>query len=592
MITRYRSNSQLIKRRSLILAGIKSIFTVIVCGKLYYLQIKNQLKYGKLSDLNRTKVKILYPERGTIFDKLGNPIATNRSDFQLNIFREKKELINRYVSKLKNIIYFSKRDYEELKKNIKTKDLSDFIVIKKNLTWEELEIFELVSNKFPFSYITKEKVRSYENNLIFSHVLGYVGYKKNLKEQKLNNLKFGISGIEKTFDKKLVGADGWIKLETNSKGRIKKELNKKIAIPGENITTSLIASLQEKAYSLLSEIRGAAVIVDCRTGGVNCMVSTPSFDNNEFSNGVSSQKWNQLVTNESNPLLNRCVSGLYSPGSTYKLLTALFVLEKNGFNRNKKYFCPGFVEFGNRKFHCWKKEGHGSLNLSEAIKKSCDCYFYNLAKDIKINDLSSFSNEFSIGKLTNIDMPDESYGLMPNSKWKEKNRGEKWQRGETLNTVIGQGFTLSTPLQITLMTARIASGKKLEPKILKRNRYFFENLDVSEKNLDFIRNSMFRVVNEFEGTAYRSRLGGGLKMAGKTGTSQVRRITKKERESGVLKNEELAYKLRDHSLFTGYAPFDDPKFAITVVAEHMGNGSKVAAPISKKIIEFALRGLS
>ncbi len=592
MITRDLSNAQRIKRRSIILAAVKSIFTVVVCGKLYYLQIKNKSKYGKLSDLNRTKIKILYPERGTIFDKLGNPIATNRSDFQLNIFREKKELINRYVSKLKNFIYFSRRDYEELKKNIKTKDLSDFIVIKKNLTWEELEIFELVSNKFPFSYITKEKVRSYENNLIFSHVLGYVGYKKNLKEQKLNNLKFGISGIEKTFDKKLVGTDGWIKLETNSKGRIKKELNKKIAIPGENITTSLIGPLQEKAYSLLSGMRGAAVIIDCKTGGVNCMVSTPSFDNNEFSNGVSSQKWNELVIDESNPLLNRCVSGLYSPGSTYKLLTALFVLEKMGFNKNTKYFCPGFVEFGNRKFHCWKKEGHGSLDLSGAIKKSCDCYFYNLAKEIKIDDLSSFSNEFSIGKLTDIDMPDESNGLMPDSKWKEKNRGEKWQRGETLNTVIGQGFTLSTPLQIALMTARIASGKKLQPKIIKRNRYFFENMNVSEENLDFIRNSMFKVVNEFEGTAFRSRLQSGLKMAGKTGTSQVRRITKEERDSGVLKNEELAYKLRDHSLFTGYAPYDNPKFAITVVAEHMGNGSKIAAPISKKIIDFALRSLS
>jgi penicillin-binding protein 2 len=298
------------------------------------------------------------------------------------------------------------------------------------------------------------------------------------------------------------------------------------------------------------------------------------------------------VIDESNPLLNRCVSGLYSPGSTYKLLTALFMLDKMGFNINTKYFCPGFVEFGNRKFHCWKKEGHGSLDLSEAIKKSCDCYFYNLAKNIKIDDLSSFSNQFSIGKLTDIDMPDESSGLMPDSKWKKKNRGEKWQRGETLNTVIGQGFTLSTPLQITLMTARIASGKNLQPTILKRNRYFFENINVSEKNLDFIRNSMFRVVNEFEGTAFRSRLQSRQKMAGKTGTSQVRRITKEERESGVLKNEELAYKLRDHSLFTGYAPYDNPRFAITVVAEHMGNGSKVAAPISKKIIDFALRSLS
>ena len=589
MITRDLNHGQKVKRRSFILAGIKSIFTLIICGKLYYLQILNKSKYGKLSDINRTKVKILYPERGTIFDKFGNPIASNRLDYQLNIFKEKSDLINRYISKLKNIIFFSQRDYQQLKINLSRKDISDFIILKKNLTWDELEIFELVSNKFPFLFITKEKVRSYENNVIYSHVLGYVGYKNDLKEQKLNNLKFGISGLEKTFDKKLLGRDGWIKLETNSKGRIKKELNKKFAIPGENIKTNIIASMQELSHKLLSGISGAVVVLDCKSGGVNCMVSTPSFDNDEFSKGISNEKWNELLTDEYKPLLNRCISGLYSPGSTYKLLTALFVIEKMGFDYDKKFYCPGYVEFGNRKFHCWKKEGHGSVNLIDSIKKSCDCYFYNLAKEINIDELSEFSKDFGMGVLTGIDIPDENYGLMPNSDWKRKNRGEKWQKGETLNTVIGQGFTLSTPLQITLMTARIASGKKLEPKILKRNRYFFEDLNLSEQNLNFIRNSMYKVVNEYQGTAYLSRLDNNLKMAGKTGTSQVRKISKEERESGVLKNEELIYKLRDHSLFTGYAPFDNPKFAITVVAEHMGSGSKVAAPIAKKIMDFALK---
>ena len=592
MITRDLNHGQKVKRRSFILAGIKSIFTLIICGKLYYLQILNKSKYGKLSDINRTKVKILYPERGIIFDKFGNPIASNRLDYQLNIFKEKSDLINRYISKLKNIIFFSQRDYQQLKINLSRKDISDFIILKKNLTWDELEIFELVSNKFPFLFITKEKVRSYENNVIYSHVLGYVGYKNDLKEQKLNNLKFGISGLEKTFDKKLLGRDGWIKLETNSKGRIKKELNKKFAIPGENIKTNIIASMQELSHKLLSGISGAVVVLDCKSGGVNCMVSTPSFDNDEFSKGISNEKWNELLTDESKPLLNRCISGLYSPGSTYKLLTALFVIEKMGFDYDKKFYCPGYVEFGNRKFHCWKKEGHGSVNLIDSIKKSCDCYFYNLAKEINIDELSKFSKDFAMGVLTGIDIPDENYGLMPNSDWKRKNRGEKWQKGETLNTVIGQGFTLSTPLQITLMTARIASGKKLEPKILKRNRYFFEDLNLSEQNLNFIRNSMYKVVNEYQGTAYLSRLDNNLKMAGKTGTSQVRKISKEERESGVLKNEELIYKLRDHSLFTGYAPFDNPKFAITVVAEHMGSGSKVAAPIAKKIMDFALKKYS
>ncbi len=584
-----KDNSQLLRKRSFVLGGLKTLFTLIVFGKLYHLQILDKLKYGKLSDLNRIKVKILYPQRGIIYDLYNNPIALNRPDFQLNIFREKENLINKYISSLRNVVEFSEKDLVDLKENINNKDLSDFIIIKKNLGWNQLEAFELISNNFPFLIINKERTRSYKNNFIFSHVIGYVGYRKDLKNKKLNNLKFGISGIEKLFDKKLLGKDGWIKLETNSKGKIKKELNKKIAIPGENLKTNLIAPIQEYAYSLMKDINGAVVMIDCENGGVNCLLSTPSFDNNEFSNGVTAEKWKSLISNESKPLLNRCIAGLYSPGSTFKLITALYVLEKLGFDPKTEYFCEGFIEFGNRKFHCWKEEGHGFVNLKGAIKKSCDCYFYNLAKKIKIDPLSKFSKKFSLGVSTKIDFPNELIGIMPNRKWKVSNKGERWQKGETLNTVIGQGFMLSTPLQITNMTAILASGKKIKPKISYSPENIFENIEISKKNLTFIRNAMYSVVNEYEGTAYSSRIAGKYKLVGKTGTSQVRKISKEERELGVLKNEEIIYKLRDHSIFTGFAPFNKPKYAITVIAEHMGSGSKVAAPIAKKIIKLSLK---
>ncbi len=584
-----KDNSQLIRKRSFVLGSLKTLFTLIVFGKLYHLQILDKLKYGKLSDLNRIKVKILYPERGIIYDFYNSPIALNRADFQLSIFKEKEDLINKYISRLKNVIEFSEKDLSDLKENIKNKDLSDFVIMKKNLDWDQLEAFELISNNFPFLIINKERARSYKNNFIFSHVIGYVGYRKDLKNKKLNNLKFGISGIEKLFDKKLLGKDGWIKLETNSKGRIKKELNKKIAIPGENLKTNLIAPIQEYAYSLFKDINGAVVIMDCENGGINCLLSTPSFDNNEFSNGVTSEKWKSLVNDESKPLLNRSIAGLYSPGSTFKLITALYVLERLDFNPKTKYFCEGFTEFGNRKFHCWKEGGHGLVDLKGAIKKSCDCYFYNLAKLIEIDSLSKFSKNFSFGSSTNIDIPNELIGIMPNRKWKINNKGEKWQKGETLISVIGQGFMLATPLQITNMTAILATGKKIKPKVLFNPDNIFENAEISEKNLTFIRNSMYSVVNEYEGTAYSSRIAGKHKLVGKTGTSQVRKISKEERELGVLKNEELIYKLRDHSIFTGFAPYKKPKFAITVVAEHMGSGSKVAAPIAKKIIKFSLK---
>ena len=578
-----------LRRRSLILGLSKSFLSILIFGKLFYLQILQNSKYGKLSDINRLKVKILYPERGTIYDLYNNPIASNKTDYQLSIFKDKRNLINKYIIKLQGHIDFSQKDLNEIKSNLLEQDLSDFIIIKKSLTWNELEFLEFMKSKFPFLIITKEKVRNYRNDQIFSHVLGYVGYKKNIAKKKLSNLKFGISGIEKKLDSKLLGSDGWIKFETNSKGQIKKELKKKNAIPGSNIKTFLIGELQNKAYQEMKGVSGAVVMINCLNGGINCLVSSPSFNNNEFSDGVSQEKWNALLADQYNPLLNRSIAGLYSPGSTYKLVTALHAIENENFDRNRKFFCSGHVKLGKRKFHCWKKEGHGEVNLSDAIKKSCDCYFYNLAKEMEIDRLANFSKVFSIGTSTGIDIPNELSGLMPDRSWKVKNRGEKWQKGETFNTVIGQGFMLSTPLQLSLMTARIATGKKIIPSILFKKRQF-EDLNINKKNLTFIQKSMYAVVNEINGTAFSSKLNGTNKMAGKTGTSQVRKISleEREREDGVIKNEQLVYKLRDHSIFTCYAPFHKPKFALAVIAEHMGSGSKVAAPIAKRIMQLAL----
>ncbi len=587
-MSREVSKEKRIRRRSLILGIGKSVFTGIVVSKLYYLQILNKSKYGKLSELNKTKVKILYPERGIIFDYYNQPLASNKIDYQLSILKEKKNKIQEIIKKLNEIVKFNETDLKQIENNLKEENISDFITIKSNLTMDELERFELMSNKFPFLIITKEKVRQYNHGLNFSHVLGYVGYKKIHKNKKLANLKVGIAGVEKKLDSTLLGHDGWVKLETDSKGVIKKELERKHAIPGENIRTSLILDLQSMAMEQLNNINGAIVVLDCETGGINCLASSPSFNNNDFSNGVSNHMWNQLLNDDFNPLLNRSIAGLYSPGSTYKLVTALFALERMNLNKNKTFFCNGHISFGNRKFHCWKKEGHGNVNLIEAVKKSCDCYFYNLAKTIEIDELSSFSRMFSYGDKSGVDVPNELAGIMPNKSWKKKNRKERWHKGETLNTVIGQGYLLSTPLQMTLMTARIATGKMILPSIIPKKKNFDE-LSLSKQNLNFIRQSMFDVVNDFDGTAFRSRLNSKYKMAGKTGTSQVRKISIEERDKGVLKNEEIEYKLRDHSIFTSYAPFDKPKFSITVVAEHMGSGSKVAAPIARNILEYALK---
>ena len=337
-MSREINHEKKIRRRTLVIGLSKTFFMLLVSVKLFYLQILQKSKYGKLSDTNRIKIKIVYPERGTIFDLYNKEIASNKIDYQLSVSKDKKKLINRYISKLKGHINFSDKDLEEIKININEQDLSDFITIKRNLSWNDLEFFEFMKNKFPFLLITKEKVRNYDNEMIFSHVLGYVGFNKNIQKKKLSNLKVGISGIEKKLDFKLLGTNGWIKFETNSKGIVKKELNKKFAIPGANVKTHLISEIQEKAFTEMQGINGAVVMINCKDGGVNCLYSSPSFNNNEFSDGVSRARWNKLLSDEYNPLLNRCIAGLYSPGSTYKLITALHAIENEKFNKNQTYF--------------------------------------------------------------------------------------------------------------------------------------------------------------------------------------------------------------------------------------------------------------
>ncbi len=583
------------QKRIFILGLGKAVLSSLIIGKLYYLQILNKSKFGKLSEDNRTKIKILHPERGIIFDKNNKRIAENRIDYQLSLLKEKKNLVTKEIIKLQKILNITEDDFFQLNKNLKRKTLDDFITIKKNLTWEELETFEYFSHQFPFMSITKEKVRSYENNYAFSHVIGYVGYDSSVKRKRnLPDLKIGKTGIEKIYDSVLVGKEGWQKIESNSSGTIVRKLNNLKSTSGENLQTYLNSDIQKYNYDLIKKMNGSMVLIDCYTGGVISMISSPSFDINEFSYGIKNDSWKVYQSDPHKPLLNKSISGLYAPGSTFKLIVALFVLQNN-FNLTQKYFCSGSTELGNHKFHCWKRKGHGYVDLRQAIKESCDCFFYNLAKDINIDELAKMAKKFSMGNKTKIDLPNESSGLMPTVQWKKKNKNDSWHLGETYNAVIGQGFTLSTPLQLAIMTARIACGKIIYPKIKydSNTQPNFSDLDIDKNSLNFVRDSMFGVVNEYKGTAFSSRLKSKkYKMAGKTGTSQVRRISLAEREEGVLENKELPYNLRDHSIFSGFAPFKDPQLAIAIILEHEGSGSKVAAPMARDILDNSLKILN
>ena len=411
--------------------------------------------------------------------------------------------------------------------------------------------------------------------------------KKNIKGFS-PELKVGKTGFEKVYNNQLIGKEGIQKVESNSSGKVVRLLDAKKSESGLNIKTYLNKKIQEFGYGLIKDKSASIVLIDCKSGGVLSLISTPSFNINDFSYGIKDEAWRNLTNDKLNPLLNKTISGLYSPGSTFKLIAALAICKDKKFNPKQSFFCNGSVELANHKFHCWKRTGHGMMDLNLAIKESCDCYFYNIANNMDINKLAKVARVFAIGKSTGIDLPNESIGIMPDEQWKKKNRSDIWHLGETYNAIIGQGFTLSTPLQMATMTARIATGKMISPKLSKDySDQVFKEIDIDSEYLNLVKRSMYKVVNEYKGTAYSSRLkNGSYKMAGKTATSQVRRISLNERETGVLENKELPYKLRDHSIFTGFAPFNDPRYAISVVIEHHGSGSKYAAPIARDVLDF------
>ena len=581
-------------QRRLFLLGLgKGLFTTLLVGKLYYLQIVNKSKFGELSEINRIKIKVIYPQRGIIFDQNKNKIAENRNDYQIILLKDKKDQMNKIVTDLRKIILISEEDVKDFKKNSSRNSLDDYLTIKKNLSWDELEIFSHFSHRFPLLDINKKKVRSYKDNYAYSHVIGYVGYdsQKKSKKRQLPELKVGKTGIEKIYNKVLIGKEGWQKVESNSSGKVVRNLNSKNSISGNNIEVNIDSKIQEFSFNKLRDKAGSIILMNCNSGAIIAMVSSPSFDINEFSYGVKNSTWRSLQSDPLNPLLNRTISGLYSPGSTFKLVVGMAILERKDFDIKHKYFCSGKQPLGNHTFHCWKRKGHGYVDLNKAIKESCDCYFYSLANTLGINELASVAKNFSIGMKTNIDLPGESKGILPDENWKKRNKGDSWHLGETYNAVIGQGFTLSTPLQIATMTARIATGKKIIPRILSdKKKIEFEQLNFPKKSFEIIKKSMFDVVNKYNGTAFSSKLkNNAIQMAGKTGTSQVRRISLLERESGVLENKELPYKLRDHSIFTGFAPYEKPEYVISVIVEHHGSGSKVAAPMARDILDFTFK---
>lgn len=596
---------KILDRRTAIIAGGKFLLLSILTGRMYYLQVLKASKYKMLADENRISIRLLAPPRGIIYDRNHTKLAINQQNFQALLIPEQTKDIKKTLDIFSKLTPLKEEQKAKILKDIKKQRSFVPVTVKDNIPWEDMAKIQVNAPDLPGIIIDEGLRREYPHKEQLAHFLGYVAAvsEKDKKDDPLLNLpnfRIGKSGIEKTYDKELRGKSGNQKLEVNSVGRVIKEIEKDKGASGKDLHTTIDLRLQKLAYELMGEESASAIIMDIHTGEVLTLASTPAFDPNDFNQGLSNKTWKDLIQNHKNPLINKSISGLYSPGSTFKMIVALAALEAGVITANTKIYCNGAMNLGNHRFHCWKDEGHGLLNLEEALQHSCDIYFYEIAQRVGIDKIAEMADKFGLGKKLGLEIEGEKAGLIPNRNWKMGRYGEAWQKGETLISGIGQGYVLTTPIQLAVMTSRLANGgyqvnakfvKDPEEDIIEKEELDLPpKINVSKRNFDIVKRGMYKVLNEQGGTAFGSRVRfKGQKVSGKTGTTQVRRISMKERETGVLEQEELKWLQRNHALFVGYAPHDKPKYSVTIVVEHGGSGSRAAAPIGSKLLKEALR---
>ena len=597
-MNRDNDKGKILISRSLFLGSVQLILLFMLIFRLYYLQVYQADKYSTLADENRISTRLLVPPRGIIYDRHGNMLAENKQNFQVMLVPEQTPNVDKTLSALKKVMPLSADEEKKIRKSLRRNRSFVPVKIKDNLNWEQLTKIMLNMPDLPGISIDEGLSRYYPFDDIFSHVIGYVaavGEDVDTKKDPLLEVpgfKIGKSGIEKLYENDLRGVAGNQKLEVNAVGRIMKEIESEEGVSGKRVDLSLDLRLQKEAYDLLGDESGAIVMMKVDTGELLSFASAPAFDPNLFGNGLSSIEWKELQDNEKKPLLNKAVSGQYSPGSTFKMIVGLAAL-KHGVNSKKtKSFCSGKMSLGNHTFHCWKDVGHGYVDMEQALQHSCDIYFYEAAQKLGINKIADMAREFGLGFKTNIGIENEKSGFIPDTDWKMRKFGEPWQQGESIISGIGQGYILTTPVQLATMISRIANGGyEVSPtftKYDKSKKQELRKIDVSPYGLESVKKGMYDVINTVGGTAYSARFDfRGQKMAGKTGTTQVRRISMKERQSGVLKQEDLPWKYRNHALFVGYAPHDNPKYGVAVLIEH-GKSGTAAAHLGGKILRKAL----
>lgn len=585
-------------RRALLVATGQIAALGALGTRLYQVQVGQSDRYTSLADSNRISARLIAPPRARILDRFGVPVANNHTNWRALIVAEETDDVSATLRAFSALVPLEERDIARIERDIHRHRRFIPVTIRDFLSWEEMARIEVNAPDLPGVVVDVGQTRLYPFGPDLAHVVGYVAPPSEADVQdrpilSLPGMRIGKSGMEKCHDDVLRGEAGSVQLEVNSVGRVIRELNREEGTPGAELGLTIDVELQKQVLGHLGEESASAVVMDCRNGEVLAMASNPSFDPSLFDSGVSQAQWAEWTSNRGTPLINKATAGLYPPGSTFKMAVGLAALDSGKLSPSDRFFCPGYLDLGNMRFHCWRKGGHGSQDLVSALRNSCDVYFYEVARRVGIDKISETSHLLGLGTDLQLDLPGARQGMVPTRGWRIAH-GKAWNLGDTIVSGIGQGYIQVTPLQLATYASRLASGRAVQPHLTRSLGGVLQPgskldawpaLALSDKLLHPIRQGMWAVVNEDGGSGAIARLPiPGVQMAGKTGSAQVRRVSRELREHGNFKSENLPWEYRPHALFVCYAPFDAPRYAVAVVVEHGNAGSAAAAPLARDIM--------
>ena len=595
-----------ISRRGLIVGGLQAGFVGLLGFRMRQLQVDQADEFRFLAEENRVNIRLIPPARGEIFDRNGVAIAENEPAYRITIVREDAGDVEAVVARLGQLVELDPEELDRAMAEMKRSAPFLPITVADRVTWEDISRVAVNGPALPGVTPEVGLSRHYPMGRDFAHVVGYVGpvserdlsrYEDPPPLLRIPRFQIGKVGVEARMEEQLRGSAGAKRVEVNAVGRVMRELSRREGTSGATVQLTIDSELQNYVQARLGEESASVVVMDLENGDLLTAASSPSYDPNKFVRGISVADYGILRDNDHRPLASKTVQDAYPPGSTFKMVTVLAAMDAGLVAPDETVWCPGHLEVSGRKFHCWKRAGHGHMNLEQSLRESCDVYYYDLALKVGIERIAEMARRLGLGQAHDVPMSAVTSGLVPDKQWKQVNRGADWVIGDSVNASIGQGFVLTSPLQLAVMTARIATGRAIAPRLIKtidgieQPGHGGESLGLNENHLRQVRRAMYAVSNNRRGTAYGSRvIADEMRMAGKTGTSQVRNITAAERARSVTRNRDLPWERRDHALFVNFAPYDNPRIAVATVVEHGGGGSTAAAPIGRDVTLQALYG--